>query len=401
MYELAFNPDWSIVLAAIIIIWVITVFTFVYNYVSPRIVPPLIPPPRRHSLDNSPFKKLPLELVGYIATFLPRSAAASFTLTCNPIWFILGNQYLDQLWARKCEPSRRIFLKLLDRDLPYHVMCLHCNQLHRGDKKQHYSLLLSLCGKRQQCEVTDRKQEVHRYINPNFNYVSFQSIMKLTRSNNYQDYSNLLGCNMWFNCNTHVHQKKSYILPLKHRFLYRGQDWLRFRHQGCFIFTHKGCMHCGGSKDIVSTILLSLVVCPHLQHPLKKGATKTKFEAIMTCRARHWDNIWRNRTCSTCSGLHQCKICPTEFQLDTKDFGFFGKRLILTRWLDLGDGISSEDPKWTSHVGKEDHSQETPIPFQAGSIKGSFQKQDSPRFRFHLDNSLALLLGCNQPKKDI
>lgn len=213
--------------------------------------------------------------------------------------------------------------------------------------------------------------------------------------------SNLLSCNMWFNYNTHVHQKKSYILLLNCRFLYRGQDWVRFRHQGCFISTNNDCMHCGDSKDVVLTILLSLVVCPHLQHPLKKGATKTKFEAIMACRASHWDNIKSNRNCSTCSGLHQCEICPTEFQLDTKDFGFFGKRLILTRWLDLGDGITREDPKWTSHVGKDDHSQESPIPFQAGSIKGSCQKVDSPRFRFHLDSSLALFLGYSQPKKDV
>lgn len=129
MYESAFNPDWAIVPTVIIIILVITLFTFVYYYTSLCVVPSPTPP-QMHSLDNSSFRKLPLELVGYIAECLTPSSAACFTLTCKPIWFILGNQYLDRLWAKDFEPSRRTFLKLLDKDMPYHIVCLQCNQLH-------------------------------------------------------------------------------------------------------------------------------------------------------------------------------------------------------------------------------------------------------------------------------
>jgi hypothetical protein len=183
MYELASGLDWAMVL-----VWVITWWTtFVLYDAMLCIIPPPLPP-RRHSLDNSPFKKLPLELVGYIAQFMTPSTAASFTLTCKPIWFILGNQSLDRLWARDFEPSRRAFLELLGRDLPYHVMCLYCNQLHRSDRRRHRSLLLSLCGTRPLCEVAEREQNVHRYINPNFSYIQLQSARKLYYPSYYNDY---------------------------------------------------------------------------------------------------------------------------------------------------------------------------------------------------------------------
>jgi hypothetical protein len=96
----------------------------------------------------------------------------------------------------------------------------------------------------------------------------------------------------------------------------------------------------------------------------------------MTCRASHWDEKGLNKTCATCAGLHQCQTCPTEFQLDTVDYGYnyYHRRLIVTRWLDLGEGRTPEDPKWKSHLGSRDRSQAKPIPFEAGSIKATFEK---------------------------
>lgn len=298
MYESAFNQNWAIVLTVIIIVCLITLFTFVYYYALLCVVPSRTPP-RMHSLDNSPFRKLPLELVGYIADCLTPSAAASFTLTCKPIWFIIGNQYLDRLWAKDFEPSRRTFLKLLDKDMPYHIVCLQCNQLHRGDRKRHHSLLLSLCGTIPLCEVAKKEQEVHRYINPNFNYTSLQSIMKLHRlhrSSRCKDYrlkiyniirsrDGLLSYNKFSRYDTYAHQKQSYIYVWKGSFLYREQELFRFHHEDCIFGCNKrSCIACWGrGEDFISTILLSLAVCPHLQSPLRKAGTETRFEAIMTC----------------------------------------------------------------------------------------------------------------------
>lgn len=62
------------------------------------------------------------------------------------------------------------------------------------------------------------------------------------------------------------------------------------------------------------------------------------------------------------------------------DYGFYDKRLILTRWLDLGEGRTPEDPKWKSHIGPRDRGTETPVYFEAGSIKSTIEKYQGRHF---------------------
>lgn len=139
--------------------------------------------------------------------------------------------------------------------------------------------------------------------------------MKLRRSSRYKDYKpkiyrmtrsrdNLLGYNKFSSYDTYTHQKQSYIYISTGSFLYREQELFRFRHEDCIFGCNKrGCIACWGrGEGFISTILLSLVICPHLQPPLRKASTKTRFEAIMTCRASHWDDLRLNNTCATCSG---------------------------------------------------------------------------------------------------
>lgn len=66
--------------------------------------------PRLNSLKYSPLKVLPIELIMSIAESLPLQAAVSFTLTCRPIWNILGNHYLNQLKIKGNKPDRLAFL---------------------------------------------------------------------------------------------------------------------------------------------------------------------------------------------------------------------------------------------------------------------------------------------------
>lgn len=62
-------------------------------------------------------------------------------------------------------------------------------------------------------------------------------------------------------------------------------------------------------------------------------------------------------------------FCPTEFQIEAKIFAEKGVALILTRWLDLGDG-SLGDERYASRLrGYEGR----PVRFEAGSIKVAFE----------------------------
>lgn len=119
-----------------------------------------IRPPPHASLEHTPFRKLPLELVICISEFLPPPDAASFTLTCRQIRFILGNQYLDRLWAEGHEHNRVAFLTLFERDLPFYVLCHYCHLLHRVGEERHRTLLWPSYQRMALCTAADYRTHV-------------------------------------------------------------------------------------------------------------------------------------------------------------------------------------------------------------------------------------------------
>jgi hypothetical protein len=84
--------------------------------------------PKPLAFDSSTLSKLPPELILYIEHFLPLESALSFSICCWPIYFLFGTQYLKAL--EKSHWDRYEFLKLLERELPDHIVCYHCKKLH-------------------------------------------------------------------------------------------------------------------------------------------------------------------------------------------------------------------------------------------------------------------------------
>ena len=80
------------------------------------------PRPRPFPLESSALSKLPLELILHIARFLPPDSAPSFSLCCQPIYFILRTQYLKALEENE-QLDRYKFLTLLERELPNYIAC--------------------------------------------------------------------------------------------------------------------------------------------------------------------------------------------------------------------------------------------------------------------------------------
>ena len=53
----------------------------------------------------------------------------------------------------------------------------------------------------------------------------------------------------------------------------------------------------------------------------------------------------------------KCRRCKFEYQLEVLDTGSDGLAIVITRWLDLGSGLTPSDPKWRFHtesVGQDD-----------------------------------------------
>lgn len=83
---------------------------------------------RPNALENSVLRKVPLEILRAIAELLPPGESASFTLSCRQLSVLLGTQSLEQL---QIDPRHTLsFLKLLEHDLPGHIVCLTCVKLH-------------------------------------------------------------------------------------------------------------------------------------------------------------------------------------------------------------------------------------------------------------------------------
>lgn len=79
---------------------------------------------------SGPFDTLPLEMIQYIASFLPGSAAAAFALRNRFLRHALGTQCWMRLRESHERLERGLFLQLQDRDLPDHIFCHHCARLH-------------------------------------------------------------------------------------------------------------------------------------------------------------------------------------------------------------------------------------------------------------------------------
>ena len=313
-----------------------------------------MPPP--NSLDNSPFKQLPTEIIWSIAAFLPLSAAVSFTLTCRSVWFILGSQYLDRLQEDQPDGlDRLVFLDILQRDMPRHILCLDCQTLHSGAQLEYLG---------SPCTKADYASSAHWYIYDGFTSVAFLLTMKLHRGSLNCDelLSSLSGSRTLLvrgaYDTTHILHEEFVPRIADGRFLLRRQNWLIFP----------------AGKKVEVPKKVYTCICPHW-HFIVPYSHSTELTRKLSCRASHWNNQQLNSNCPTFTGLFQCEACPTEFQIDAMDFSDYdyGGALIITRWLDLGEGQNPLDGKYRSHV-RSYHGD--PVPFKAGSIKTTYEGGD-------------------------
>jgi hypothetical protein len=285
----------------------------------------------------------------------------------------LGTRYLDQLRAKNHRHARLAFLDLLQRDLPCQILCHYCRRLHSSTESRHNT---RWDGKLARCTREDDDSYVDEYIQDGFSSATFQSAMKLHRYglNCSKQLSLLTGFHSSFEIG-HNYQWESTPRIVNGHFLLRHQAW--------FLFP------VGWDVRLPSTVVAD--VCPHWTLDSYSGHS-TRLETKIACRMSHWDDVRLNSRCRTCSGLFQCKRCPTEFQIDVKDFLENGVALILTRWLDLGEGRTPLDPRYASHViHKHCRRYSVPVRFEAGSIRAAFEGGDfdietllTPKHKEHL-----------------
>lgn len=318
-------------------------------------------PPTPNCLANSPFRLLPPELLLVIAEFLSVPSAAAFALCCQPMRGILGRSSWDALQNRTAQAkiNREAFLSLLEKDMPFHIACQACRKLHRVKKPifgDYYAPDLA-------CWKKDTTTSANSVIFPTFHYAIFQMVMKRHRLG--LDYNTLLkqlrysevepGIEHMYQCKAEARiVSNSLYIRVQHGFLLSLSDDAPFPN-----------------RDMDR-------VCPHQGSNHIRFCSPGRLACIVRCRISHWKKR-EDKSCPICSGLHSCDSCPTEFQVDIKDFGEDGVVLAVTKWKTLGEGLNYSDPVWRSHFPRE-----VTLPrhmaFEPGSILNAFEGGQPFRF---------------------
>jgi len=115
-------------------------------------------------------------------------------------------------------------------------------------------------------------------------------------------------------------------------------------------------------------------ICPHL-HTYGTTSFPRQLDHLIACKRLHYRDTGR---CDNCSGMHKCKRCCTEFQIDSKVMhGGKTLALVFSVWKDMGDGRTPFSAIWEHHNIVWPGPREKSPCFEKGSLRSKFEE-----FRF-------------------
>ncbi|TAQ86372.1 hypothetical protein B7494_g5287 [Chlorociboria aeruginascens] len=299
---------------------------------------PTTPPILARPTTPPTLARLPPELIVHMVQFLPLSSAALFTLSCRAIYNILGTHYWTSLWTEGQHPQHIEFLSQLSKDLPPdYIPCYHCRVLHfcsLGDSHHSsYWVPFELYGSL--CRAAESNGRVSKYFHSNFNFRIFQMAMKRHRLGlDYEPWLKYLSLEST-TCRINEKFPSEFKADVK-----IVDDSLLFRSQRVILIppglTIRGVDH--NTFDL----------CPHIRFMDYGG--RANLPETAGCTLNHQHGLQR---CIRKSRIVPCTACPTEYEFSFEECEEFGVAVIITKWMDLGEGQTILDPKWLSHLDEE------------------------------------------------
>ena len=109
-----------------------------------------------------------------------------------------------------------------------------------------------------------------------------------------------------------------------------------------------------------------------------KGGDSKEIMDIIECKLRHLDTD----LCAQCTGLRQCRRCPTEYEVILYSAGSAGYALETTTWKKLGSARTPNDPKWRSQVrdvtiNRNNRNTSPDSSFIPGSIRSAYESREN------------------------
>jgi hypothetical protein len=141
---------------------------------------------KRHSVDleairraSSSFGTLPLELLLIITSSLRPESVACLSLSCHYLYSYIGPEALELL--QEAGHPRVHFIRLLERDLPLHIVCSECRKLHSMRLAKKYRPVHSAPSyniSRSRCTEADLEKDVMTSILQIFSSTIFRMALK-------------------------------------------------------------------------------------------------------------------------------------------------------------------------------------------------------------------------------
>lgn len=89
-------------------------------------------------------------------------------------------------------------------------------------------------------------------------------------------------------------------------------------------------------------------ICSHITKYFSKYAGSATFVLdLLHCQIQ---NVGGRERCPPCSILYRCADCAIEFESDAVHLKDGNVVVVITKWLDVGNGNSPSDPNWRRHL---------------------------------------------------
>jgi len=349
----------------------------------------LFEPEHQVNASTGSFADTPSEIIQLIASWLPLSSAAAFTLCNHRLHTIIGNQYLLALrlnmpvapkvdYRRMSEvmTEREAFLQTLDRDMKASFFCTYCSKLHVLAKDPTQNLSggeIFQCVSNIRCSPlvwydTMTKRKFH----PGFTREHFQMAMKLHQHGlvcETKAYLELLCLSRPTRCDMILFRYNLAFYVLEPRIVdnqmhIRTQSWIFIPYQ-------------------LDVTFAQMEFSETYHRDVLRGDASFKDHLYQTCACKLRHLIDHEAPCSDCQDLICCRYCPTELHvLATRlPIASRGSLLTITKWQALRPSPSLHQPDRHSLLAAMSyHCRHDEISRAPGSIQAAFENQPGTRF---------------------
>lgn len=326
--------------------------------------------PSRNHHDNSGrhFTQLPLEILLNITEHLSPDDVASLLLCNRALLKALGTRPWSSLRpGKENEKYRESFLTTLTRDLPGHFLCHHCSCIHLRDNLgppgpalQPKTRLLCIKSLSRPLENLDHCVHAHQIGSFfRFTFPHLQLAMKrhFHGAEHGIPYESLSFTEVHVSYPRDEAERLTTLLSVEARICSKPSSLcLRIQHWALISRT---------ARRMLLSRTNFVMICDHLQ---------TRSSDVSQLIQSRLELSRTDEEDQTHLEVRRCPSCNTHFQVEVKDLGGEGIALVITKWLDLGSGLTPTDPKWKAHLPAVTRVERL-SPDEAGDVRLRFESE--------------------------